>query len=194
MTLAKIVLAATAAVLATTSAHATDVTTIRIQNGIPTWLQIAEIQAFKYGSATNIALTATATATSVYTPAFSANKANDGVTAGDFYATPGYHSGSESGSEFFDLTFAAPVDLQSFTIFGRTDNNGNLRDLYTYTLYNGANIVGTGTLDARSTSLVSASFGSSVPEPASWAMLLVGFGMIGAGVRYRRRSTGVAYA
>ncbi|MBB4154194.1 hypothetical protein GGQ80_002104 [Sphingomonas jinjuensis] len=33
-----------------------------------------------------------------------------------------------------------------------------------------------------------------VPEPATWAMMLVGFGMIAATARYRRRSTKIAYA
>jgi hypothetical protein len=35
---------------------------------------------------------------------------------------------------------------------------------------------------------------TAVPEPATWAMLLVGFGMIGATSRYRRRSTRVSLA
>jgi hypothetical protein len=35
---------------------------------------------------------------------------------------------------------------------------------------------------------------SAVPEPATWAMMLVGFGMMGASMRYRRRSTKAAYA
>lgn len=34
----------------------------------------------------------------------------------------------------------------------------------------------------------------AVPEPATWAMMLVGFGMIGATARYRRRATRVVYA
>ncbi|HVF94259.1 MAG TPA: DVUA0089 family protein [Sphingomonas sp.] len=34
----------------------------------------------------------------------------------------------------------------------------------------------------------------AVPEPATWAMMLVGFGMTGAAMRYRRRETKVAYA
>jgi len=34
----------------------------------------------------------------------------------------------------------------------------------------------------------------SVPEPSTWAMMLVGFGLIGATARYRRRATKVAYA
>lgn len=35
---------------------------------------------------------------------------------------------------------------------------------------------------------------AAVPEPATWGLMLVGFAMVGAGVRYRRRSTRVAYA
>ena len=34
----------------------------------------------------------------------------------------------------------------------------------------------------------------AVPEPATWAMILVGFGMMGASMRYRRRATNVVYA
>lgn len=34
----------------------------------------------------------------------------------------------------------------------------------------------------------------AVPEPATWAMMLVGFGLIGATARYRRRTTKIAYA
>jgi hypothetical protein len=33
-----------------------------------------------------------------------------------------------------------------------------------------------------------------VPEPATWAMMLVGFGMVGATSRYRRRKTVLAAA
>ncbi|MBY0583571.1 MAG: PEPxxWA-CTERM sorting domain-containing protein [Sphingomonas sp.] len=36
---------------------------------------------------------------------------------------------------------------------------------------------------------------AAVPEPATWAMMIVGFGMIGAGIRSRKRQTvRVAYA
>ncbi len=34
----------------------------------------------------------------------------------------------------------------------------------------------------------------AVPEPATWAMMLAGFGMMGAGMRYRRRSTTTTFA
>ncbi len=35
---------------------------------------------------------------------------------------------------------------------------------------------------------------AAVPEPATWAMMLLGFGMVGAAARYRRRSANVTYA
>lgn len=35
---------------------------------------------------------------------------------------------------------------------------------------------------------------AAVPETATWIMMLMGFGMVGAGVRYRKRSATVAYA
>ena len=34
----------------------------------------------------------------------------------------------------------------------------------------------------------------AVPEPAIWAMMLMGVGIIGAALRYRRRPTAAAYA
>ena len=37
-------------------------------------------------------------------------------------------------------------------------------------------------------------FTAAVPEPATWAMMLVGFGMVGATARYRRRKSNVAFA
>ena len=35
---------------------------------------------------------------------------------------------------------------------------------------------------------------AAVPEPATWAMMLVGFAMVGAASRYRRRAIAVTYA
>ncbi len=35
---------------------------------------------------------------------------------------------------------------------------------------------------------------AAVPEPATWAMMLVGFGMVAGTARYRRRSTTAVYA
>ena len=35
--------------------------------------------------------------------------------------------------------------------------------------------------------------GTAVPEPATWGLMLIGFGLVGAAMRYRRRSTVVAF-
>lgn len=35
---------------------------------------------------------------------------------------------------------------------------------------------------------------AAVPEPATWAMMMIGFGAVGASMRYRRRKTSVAFA
>ena len=35
---------------------------------------------------------------------------------------------------------------------------------------------------------------SAVPEPATWAMMIVGFGMVGGAARYRRHKTTTTYA
>lgn len=37
-------------------------------------------------------------------------------------------------------------------------------------------------------------FGAAVPEPATWLQMILGFGLLGGAVRYRRRQTAVRYA
>lgn len=41
---------------------------------------------------------------------------------------------------------------------------------------------------------LTAEIGNAVPEPASWMMMIVGFGAAGSAMRYRRRRTTVTYA
>lgn len=54
----------------------------------------------------------------------------------------------------------------------------------------GSPLRASGGLTARSVSIAAA----AVPEPATWAMMIGGFGMIGAAERYRRRSANVSFA
>jgi hypothetical protein len=42
--------------------------------------------------------------------------------------------------------------------------------------------------------VLTVSTGSAVPEPATWAMMMLGFGMVGFGLRYSRKSTKVSFA
>lgn len=53
---------------------------------------------------------------------------------------------------------------------------------------------GNGTISAFGPATSSPVMAGAVPEPATWAMMLVGFGMIGAAARYRRRVPATATA
>ena len=61
-------------------------------------------------------------------------------------------------------------------------------------LYAGATGVfkGIGTVDQRVRPTNVAINFSAVPEPGTWAMMLIGFGAIGATIRFRRRQSGIA--
>ena len=49
-------------------------------------------------------------------------------------------------------------------------------------------------LVTSATSLTLSATIAAVPEPATWAMMLVGFGMMSASMRYRRKSTAASFA
>ncbi|MDP1028353.1 choice-of-anchor K domain-containing protein [Sphingomonas sp. KR1UV-12] len=90
------------------------------------------------------------------------------------------------------ITFPSLQTADTFTVNGQA---------YTFKLLGLTNVVGDGFLNSganefhvREGGNASADvFGvlnvAAVPEPATWAMMLVGFGMVGASARYRRRST-----
>lgn len=87
--------------------------------------------------------------------------------------------GAVSGGGFGFITFDT-VNTLNDGIFSVVDIN------------NGA--ATTGTLStAGAISLFGGTLAAAVPEPATWAMMLLGFGMIGASMRYRRRSSTVVY-
>ena len=91
------------------------------------------------------------------------------------------------------LAMTAPVQAQSNPSFGFSLNFGNGGQLLAHLddavfnhgflgldegSYDGANIHATFTL-----------MSAAVPEPATWAMMILGMGMVGAGLRLRRRQT-----
>ena len=56
-------------------------------------------------------------------------------------------------------------------------------------------VKGTGGLDGSYSGVLSFSQSGAVPEPATWAMMILGFGAVGAGMRRRKKVTmNVAYA
>jgi hypothetical protein len=180
-----------------TAANATVVTSIKITSDTapPTYLQVAELIATQAGTGTDVALASNggiATALSSYSSFATPDKAIDGNSDGDYNDQSLYHSGGPYSSEFLLVTLGQAYNLSGLTIFGRTDGGVSYRDSFTYTLYNGTNMVGTGALDATGlTHSASVSFdtGGAVPEPASWALMLGGFGAIGGALRVRKRAT-----
>jgi hypothetical protein len=56
------------------------------------------------------------------------------------------------------------------------------------------NVAGLGPVTIRGGVGVVSGVVAAVPEPGTWAMMFVGFGMMGAAMRYRRRSTTTVYA
>ncbi len=186
--------AAAAAMLATVPATAVTVigaTKIEITNAFPDYLQVAELQAFSFG-ATNVALTSnggTATGSSTYAGFSSPDKAIDGNTGGNYYSDTIFTSAGAGSGEFLDVTFAA-TNLSSISIFGRTDCC-NDRDLYNVTIFNAAGAtLFSGQVDARGQTGTVTFDPAIVPEPASWAMMVLGFGLVGFAAR--RRSVAVA--
>nr|WP_245824451.1 PEPxxWA-CTERM sorting domain-containing protein [Sphingomonas azotifigens] len=76
--------------------------------------------------------------------------------------------------------------VNGFGVFLRTDQP----ETTVYAAYsNGSGMSYEGTLGVLRTELQT----SAVPEPITWAMMLVGFGTVGAAVRYRRRKVAIAY-
>ena len=182
-----------------TAAHATStpVTSIRITNALPSWLQVSEVIATQTGTGTDVALAsqgATASASSVYSPQSSADNAIDGAGPSNYPNI--YHSAGNDGSDWLLITLAGGFDLSNLTILGRTDCCDS-RDLYNYQLFNGTTLVGSGTLDARNAahagSVDFAPGAGAVPEPASWALMLGGFGLVGGAMRSRRMKAAVSF-
>ena len=96
--------------------------------------------------------------------------------------------GAVIGTDTFNkVTPTSPSGPASFYFTGATVNNGSVKVsslLYTVLASNGPN-----------PGLADINFTGSVPEPTTWAMMLMGFGMVGFGLRSRRKpSVRVTYA
>ena len=174
-------------------------TRITVKSALPDYLQVAELLAFDFGGS-NIALASNggvATALSQYfntAPQGGSDEAIDGFYPAnyDYQFDPNipgvYHSGGASAAEYLSVTFAAPTTLASISIYGRGECCQS-RDKYTVTIYGANNAeLYSGSLDASLTGSASTTFDrpvGGVPEPTSWAMMIVGFGAAGAMLRRR---------
>lgn len=202
-------LALTAAAFAALAAPATAATVVgathmTVKSALPDYLQVGEFLAFDFDG-TNVALASNggvATAFSQYfsglAPQGGPDEAIDGVYPANYDYTfditvPGvYHSGGAGANEYLTVTFAAATTLSKIQIYGRGDCCTS-RDLYDVTIYGaGDTVLFSGRLDARTTGNDSLSFDAptgGVPEPSSWALMILGFGGAGALLRRRRLAT-----
>lgn len=80
--------------------------------------------------------------------------------------------------------------------FSVTDGNQSFSQYVQFTASLGETISSVGFTNAPNfNAFEAANFSvTAVPEPATWGMMLVGFGMIGATARYRRRKTTAVFA
>lgn len=78
-----------------------------------------------------------------------------------------------------DLNFAVTDGNQAFSQYVQFATSGG-------ELINSVSFTNVPAIDAFEVANFSV---AAVPEPATWAMMLVGFAMVGAAVRYRRRNT-----
>jgi hypothetical protein len=195
-------LAAFAAPFATANAATVvGATHITIKSALPDYLQVGELLAFDFGN-TNVALASNggvATALSQFfdgvAPQGGPAEAIDGDYPANYDYTfdpnvPGvYHSGGAGANEYLTVAFAAPTTLSKIQIYGRGECC-QTRDLYNVTVYGAGNaVLFSGQLDARTTGNASLSFDAptgGVPEPSSWALMILGFGGAGAFLRRRR--------
>jgi hypothetical protein len=173
-------------------------TRVRITNANNTWLQIAELQAVTFGNV-NVAAAANGGVATGSIPGYDSyatpDKAIDGNTGGHYYTDKIFHPSTEGGT-YFEVAFGAS-DLASLKIFGRTDCCSD-RDIYNYSIFNASNVLlGSGTLDATGpthSATVNFNVIGAVPEPATWAMMTLGFGIVGGALRSSRRRTRVTFA
>lgn len=116
----------------------------------------------------------------------------DGVDITGLIPNPNQPNPTNNGSFIFDnVAFSGMPYLNNnglYFSFGGGQANLYSNSATSYTLYTAAN----GQFGANSDGTLSV---QAVPEPATWGMMLVGFGLVGFGLRSRRKqSVRVTYA
>ncbi|MBL8773417.1 MAG: PEPxxWA-CTERM sorting domain-containing protein [Phenylobacterium sp.] len=181
------------AAAATAATPVVDAVRIEISSAVPDFLQIFDVQALELGSLDNVASAAEGASASAVSSGFGTS-AGDAIDASVF--SP-YYSGSGDGLEKLTIQLGRIATLSSLSIRGRTDCC-RARDFWNVSIFGaGDTLLFSGQLDARQApgSVASVDFPAppgGVPEPATWAMMILGFGAAGAAIRTRRRQPAAA--
>lgn len=107
------------------------------------------------------------------TTPFGSTSFADATSSSGSWSTPGFminFIGVKSGSEFILYQLASPAFSGSWSTAGLLNKKGDKRELSHLTFFGSR---------------------SAVPEPATWGMMLLGFGIVGSALR-RRRSYAIA--
>jgi hypothetical protein len=168
------------------------VTEIVISNAYNTWLQVGEVEAFDLSSLNVIrafGATASANVVGTWDPASTPDKAIDGIESTSFPDIYHPDPSHEQGVQLI-IDLAQVATIGKLTIFGRTDCCID-RDLYNVSFYDAShNLLQTAQVDATRTPSGSIDFANAVPEPSTWAMMLLGFFGVGF-MAYGRKSSSV---
>lgn len=120
------------------------------------------------------------------------------VDPGNYFVLSGVSGTINNVGTTFDLGFGSPSYFFNFGLLNNTVGTGFVSTgptLFTGSVSSPTFSLGTFTLTPNvpgpAYSLTISQAGGTVPEPASWAMMIAGFGLIGAIAR-RRRETMVA--
>lgn len=162
------------------------VKSVTITNSLNQYLQVSEFQAFQSGTGTNVALASSGAVASTTSGTWDGNstpgKAIDGAFSN--LSFPNMYHNAQGTTGNLTITFAAVDNLDSFTIYGRSDCCSD-RDVYNVAFFgaNGNLLYTASSVDATN-GLHMAS--RALPEPGSIA--LFGLGLAGlAGVARRRK-------
>ncbi len=119
-------------------------------------------------------------------------RAANGAQAIDFTENPGFQRGVRSGS--FDLTYDL-LDAATYTAAFLTASGGTALGARNRLFTNFNNELGY--FNIHSTVFPGGELRGhlvSIPEPAAWGMMIVGFGFIGGALRRRSQTVRVTYA
>lgn len=185
-----------ACVLATAAdaaAAATVIGAVRVEitSAVPDFLQIFDVSALEFGTLDDVASVAEGASASAVSSGFGTSTIN--AIDGSVFSP--YYSASGDSSEKLTIQLGRTATLSSFAITGRTDCCRS-RDFWNVSIFGaGDALLFSGQLDARQSqgSVARVDFDAPVggiPEPATWAMMILGFGA--AGVAIRRRQLAVA--
>ena len=184
--------AAAVAMALPASATVTGASSITITNAFGTYLQVGEVVATQAITGLDVAATVnggSASALNNYPGSGGPGAAIDSDLGTNYYGPNGIYHSAGGASDFLTVNFANPSDLASLTIYGRTDCCQD-RDLFNYSIFDAAGgLLAQGQLDGRTSPDGSATglFPGGVPEPSTWALMLVGFGGLGVALRGRRK-------